>query len=336
MRKSLQPRSRRLPPTVLLPLLGHAGTLSTRRGPDSIRSTEDCVNSSASLETNLIGDATRGSADSSKETKLLRQRLALWDSMELLIERHIDPDELPLLLDRPENESDPILSMVYYALHQLANPNPQTDSAIEHGCFADIPMPIQTFETLMLAAYRLLSLWGRAQNTRFLDVGCGGGTKVFAASRFFQFCDGLEYDPRYAETGQQTLNTIGAENCRVLQGDALTFKHYGDYDVIYFYRPMRDDKVLEQMENHIFSSARPGTVILAPYDAFCRPRSGIAHPNVDGPVFVTGLTQAESNDLRSEVERTGPEIVKRSLSFPFDTGFWAPILEAAQFNGLRK
>ena len=269
------------------------------------------------------------------ETRQLRQRLGLWDSMALLVERHIDPPSIGLLAGRPKNASDPLLSMIYTAFHRLANPNAQTESAQDHGCFADIAMNIQFFETLMFAAYRLMLLQGRTQKLRFLDVGCGGGSKVFAASRFFQYCDGLEYDPRYAEAGQATLRMIDAQHCNIYQCDALTFDGYDKYDVIYFYRPMRDDEILAQLEHRIFEQAAPCTVVLAPYHADLGPRSGNNHPCVDRSAFIAGKSQAEANVLRQEAEHTGTEIVTRSRDFPFDTGFWAPLLEAAQFNGFR-
>lgn len=268
-----------------------------------------------------------------QETRLLGKRLKLWADVDVLINRHIDPNPVPLITDRDENISDPALTQIYQALHRLANPNTQAPDAADHGCFADIPMSIQSFELMIQAARRTLLALGRSSDLRFLDVGAGGGTKVFAASRTFDHCDGLEYDAGYAAAGAATLALISPDKpCRIHQGDGLTWTGYDQYDVIYFYRPLRDDDALAKLENHIISQARPGTVVIAPYNTFLDARKGFACAMVEEPLFITGMTQSEADRLRTEAERVGCEPPRRSQSFAFDTGFWEPLLSAASFR----
>lgn len=267
-----------------------------------------------------------------RQTEALRQRLNLWHPIADLVARHAAPSAVALLPGRPGTEGDPLLDMVYKALHRLANASAQSEHAEAHGCFADIPMPIRQFETLMRAAYRIALAQGRTGALRFLDVGCGGGTKMFAASRFFAQCDGLEYDPGYAAAARRTLRTIGAVRCRVLEGDALTFDGYGGYDVIYFYRPMTDDALLDRMERRIFGQVPPGTILVAPYNPFLVSRRGMDCARVVDPIFAPGLSQRAADGLRADAERTGWDIVRRSGDFGFDPGFWGPILEVASFD----
>ena len=266
-------------------------------------------------------------------TKRIKRCLMSWDSMKALVHRHIDPEPEPLELERPENASDPMLTKLHLALHQLANPNRQSDFAKDNNCFPDIPLSIQLFDALMLAAYRLLLVQRREDQARFIDVGCGGGVTTLAATRYFRYCDGLEYDPVYAAAGQNTFKLLNVPNAEIIEGNGVTFDRYGDYDVIYFYRPIKDNDILRQMELHIVNSARPGSIIIAPYDAYLKPRDDFPCARIVGPVFVAGLTQAEADRLRAEAERTSTDLIRRSRHHLFDTGFWTPVLDAASFNG---
>ncbi len=273
------------------------------------------------------------------DAKLMGKRLRMWDSMEMLVRRHIDPAPSDLVPRPIGNDSGSLLTSIHKALHRLANPNEQTPEADEAGCFTDIPMQVQNFDLLLSAAYRVLLVQGRTARAHFIDVGCGGATTVFVARRYFPACDGLEYDADYARAGQRTLSLIGAHDSTVFHGDGRTFDGYDTYDVIYFYRPLRDSRMLEEMERHIIESARPGTILIAPYDFSLAARSGFGSgldcAVLEAPVFVTGMTQKEADDLRYEARRAGFEIIHRSADFDFDTGFWSPILDAASFNGAR-
>jgi len=263
----------------------------------------------------------------------IKREIRLWHEMEELVRRHADPPAIQLFQDRPLEASDSLLSHIYQALHKLANPNAQSEAAEELGCFADIPMTIQGFELMMNAAYRVRLIMGGTQNLRFLDVGCGGGTKVFAATRYFRYCDGLEYDPAYAEAARRSLQLLGQEDTRIHQGDGLTWEGYNAYDIIYFYRPMREDALLERLERQIIGTARPGTIILAPYNLFLEPRADLDCARVDGCLFVTGISQDDADAIKREAERTARRIRERSEEFIKDAGIWAPICASATQTG---
>ncbi len=260
------------------------------------------------------------------------KRLRAWDEIELIVQRHIDPERKPLLPRLQVGRHDALLEQLYTALHRLANPATQDSSATDHGCFSDIAFPIQSFDLLMSAAYRI----GLAQNPqrlpRFLDVGCGGGTKILAATRYFRQADGLEYDRGYAGSARRFLQIIGVTNSTVFHTDAMVFDAYSDYDVIYFFRPLLSDAHLETLEQRIIALARPGTILVAPYDGLLNGRTGMDCAKVEGPIFVTGIEQAAADQLRHEAEATSTGVLKRSADWVFDTGYWAPILDAASFS----
>lgn len=268
-----------------------------------------------------------------QDTKLLGQRLKKWDWIEDLIQRHKDPQAVPLDLSQPETEYDAVLNKLHMAFYRLANPHSQSEDARDHGCFADIPLNIKPFEQLVRVAYRLLLTQGKAHTAKFLDVGCGGGTKVLVASAHFAECHGLDFEEDYVAAGQRMLQLTDSDTCQIFQADGLTFDQYDKYDVIYFYRPLRDDGLLAKMEDQIFSNAKPGTVILAPYTGALERRPEIDHPYVKDCVFVAGMTQAEIDVLHKEAELTDTERMLGPKGMRFDPGFWKPLLEAATFNG---
>ena len=268
-----------------------------------------------------------------RDTKLLGQRLKKWDWIENLIQRHKDPQANPLDLSQPETEYDAVLNKLHMAFYRLANPYSQSKDSRDHGCFADIPLNIKPFEQLMRVAYRLLLIQGKAHSSKFLDVGCGGGTKVLVASEYFTECHGLDFEADYVAAGQQMLQLTDSDTCRIFQADGLTFDQYDNYDVIYFYRPLRDDALLAQMEDQIFSNAKPGTVILAPYTGSLERRPEIDYPSVKDCVFVAGMTQAEIDVLHKEAELTDTDKILGPKGMRFDPGFWEPLLEVATFNG---
>lgn len=270
------------------------------------------------------------------EVKSLNRTLRLWDEIGQIVARHMSPPEAELALEATPHPQDALITHIHAALHILANPNEQDEFARNQDCFADIAMDIQSFEHMMSAAYRLLLVQGRAETARFLDIGCGGGTKVFAAARHFPHCDGLEYDPGYARAGQRTLDLILPRRGRVIQGDAAQFDRYGDYDVIYFYRPINNHDLLLEMQTRMVAQARPGTIILAPYNRELEPKKPYPCAQIKGPIFVTGVTQEEADRWHANARRTDTAPIRRPRDLRYDPGLWAPVMNAASLNGVER
>ena len=92
----------------------------------------------------------------------------------------------------------------------------------------------------------------------FLEVGSGVGTKSMVARNMFGLSTyGIEYD--------ETLLTVAAQKRRgpVWHGDALTYPAglYGEYDIIWMYRPFRDPELQDSLEKRIYQEMRPGAVL---------------------------------------------------------------------------
>lgn len=267
-----------------------------------------------------------------KSARSIMKRQNMWSQIERLVKRHIAPKKVPLIYQPDPNPYDPLLLLIDRAFHRLANSNDQSHSATDLNCFADIVMPIQRYEILLTAANRVCTVLNRTEPQRFVDVGCGGGTRVFVASRYFPYADGFDYDMGYVEAGQQTMKAIGASHSEIFYANALTYDGYKDYDIIYFYRPLRDEVLLAEMQQHIIRTARPGTILIAPYDSVYSTHKEMNCAQIDGPIFMTGVTQDQADLIREDAELVSSQIIDRSDAFSFDTGHWAAILDAASWN----
>ncbi len=96
---------------------------------------------------------------------------------------------------------------------------------------------------------------------KFLDVGCGPGTKMAIAEKLFGFYTfGIEIDPGMAFEAAKNLATTDAF---VEQGDALEMdaNYWKGFDVIWLYRPFRDADSERELETLITSSMKPGAIL---------------------------------------------------------------------------
>jgi trans-aconitate methyltransferase len=113
-------------------------------------------------------------------------------------------------------------------------------------------MPFQAAEFMAVMFDCVPELAGR----EFLDVGCGPGTKMRLARHFFGMnVNGIERDRVMAEAA--------AAQGVVFPSDALKAPEgfYAGFDLIWLYRPFRDIKLEEQLEQRIASEMKPGAIL---------------------------------------------------------------------------
>lgn len=265
----------------------------------------------------------------------LRSEMNQWHEIGALVAQQTPPRARPLYVmrdDLPEAliTQTEVGDAILHSLHRLINPDEQAQAAHAHGCHADIGLAQSTFLEHVHAAYRLLLAQRRRAPARFLDVGCGAGMKVVTATEFFAHADGLEYDPGYATTAQTLFAAMGLTQCRVIEGDAMAFESYDDYDVVYFYRPMRDVDAMKQMEARIAAGVRPGTILIAAYGGFAARHVDLGCAHVAGNLFLAHASAEEAAQLRCDAEYIGPFVRRRETAL---TSVWEPILAASHANG---
>lgn len=270
--------------------------------------------------------------------KVMRNRLRFWDRVVAAAEQCLSGEEWPLTPPPPPRydlgaAEEAVMSRVFTRAHHAINPVPQAAEAEALGCFADIPLNVGRFLANAHLARRLLMARRHKGPARFLDVGCGGGVKVVLAAELFDEARGLEYDAGYVEAAQRTFSAMRALRCGVVHADGLTYEGYGDFDVIYFYQPMSDVDQLHRLEERIATTARPGTLLIAPYNNFITRAPELGCLPVRESVYVLGLPGHEVDALTAEVRHIGPDIVDPDSTIPSDAGWLRPLWLACQANG---
>jgi SAM-dependent methyltransferase len=100
-----------------------------------------------------------------------------------------------------------------------------------------------------------------ATGNKFLDVGCGPGVKMAAATTLFGYeSDGVEINMDMAiDAGRLTAAT----DSQIWVDDALAMPDgfYGDYDVLWLYRPFRDPLLETKLEDRIRNEMKPGAIL---------------------------------------------------------------------------
>ena len=142
------------------------------------------------------------------------------------------------------------LSVFNVAFHNLESAFLKDSGKEEEYDF--IPFQCGSFVDMLIEA----SLYFKMDRSKkFLDVGCGPGTKVILANVLFD-AHGIELRRSAVETAN---NYFCLKN--VFQGDALKCEKYGEYDLLYFYRPLKSPSLQLALEEVIFEQMKPGALI---------------------------------------------------------------------------
>ena len=282
----------------------------------------------------------RLSREARKHLQSASSSLRLWDRIEPIVLSQLSPRRRKLIeidpaVTREIRVIDEVLGLFLESVHKIANPlaDHRGTAAREHGRHRDIPYPMRWFSRMIGAAHRVCLALRRQRPLRFLDVGSGGGTKVLAATTCFDICDGLEYDEATLLMGRRFLDLLEPERCRLIHGDALRFSGYGEYDVIYFYRPLIPSGQMAELEERIISQARPGTVLLIAGSPCLDDLPGRGVHRLAYQVYITGMSSGEAREVLRTAERMGslvPGFRRRPRS---GYGYWKPLLEVSARNG---
>ncbi len=113
-------------------------------------------------------------------------------------------------------------------------------------------MPFAPADFLWIAFECIPEMKGR----EFLDVGCGPGTKMLLARHFFGLePSGIEIDPDMARAAQVHGGVRTADALLVAGG------LYGNFDLIWLYRPFRDIAREAELEARIMDEMKPGAIL---------------------------------------------------------------------------
>lgn len=142
------------------------------------------------------------------------------------------------------------LNIFDVAFHNLETARWDND-IVDGQRFKFVPFPCGAFVDLILEGFLVL---GQDRTKKFLDVGSGLGTKVILASVLFD-AYGIEYNREYVARSR----AFGMS--RVEYGDALNYDRYGEFDLLYYYRPLRDSSLYREFESKVHSQMHKGALV---------------------------------------------------------------------------
>ena len=143
------------------------------------------------------------------------------------------------------------LNVFDVAFHNFEALQVESKDIIEGDNFAFVPFPCGAFVDILVEAFLIL---GQDRSKKFLDVGCGAGSKVILSCSLFDGY-GIDYNPSYVEKAKLLgLNRVGL-------ADALNFDKYDVFDVIYYYRPIHNIEKYHEFEQKVHKEMRPGVLV---------------------------------------------------------------------------
>lgn len=128
------------------------------------------------------------------------------------------------------------------------------------GSYPFVPMPTHKFISLLLSARKLAEFKSYNFPT-FLDAGCGIGMTVALAFAAGFKATGLELNNRAITLSKKMLRRFDDYRC-VKKQNILTYKEYGNYDVIYYWLPFFNKNKQAKMERLIADQMKVGGIVL--------------------------------------------------------------------------
>lgn len=292
----------------------------------------------------MVGRVAQAEADAGETaagfTRAARVRHVVWGRVAQAVGDCAAGHEWPLLPDpRPRFDlgavQESVVNKVFTDAHAAVNPASQDNAATELGCFPDIALDADHFVWNAHLACRMLLALKRPRPWSFLDVGCGGGMKVALAAEMFDRADGLDYDPGYVAAALRSFAAMKAGRCHAFQADGLSFEGYGDYDVVYFFQPMRAEDGLHALERRIVEQTPPGGLLIAPYPGFLWRGAALGCRQVMGNVYVKDMDEGALEVWKAETRRMGPHLQLHGKGVPRGAGWLRPLWLACLANGIR-
>jgi len=150
---------------------------------------------------------------------------------------------------------------VHYVLHRICQEREKKVNGVNKKYYAYIPN--STYRVIK-ELHLVLGHLRKKDNYRtpnFLDVGSGIGMIMELAKRDFASPSGIEVDKKLIEEqkslfGQQSIGNVH-------NGDALKYKEYNKYDVIYYYVPIEDKELERKLERRIERQMKVGAILIA-------------------------------------------------------------------------
>lgn len=176
-------------------------------------------------------------------------------------------------------DTDKNIAIMYYLFETmigeiLATKEQKADKSTNVVPYPHIPFPNRLFCKNLEIAINYLSDKVPVRKIRFIDVGCGLGTKLsLAALMGINDVTGIDINKKYLKIARKLLKEVSVSNMhnwkstkkfqplkfKAILADATTF-NYNKFDIIYWYDPIFAGT--GKIEDRIVATAKPGTVLI--------------------------------------------------------------------------
>lgn len=117
------------------------------------------------------------------------------------------------------------------------------------------------YQTSIKSIYQYLELIKEREitleNKKFLDVGSGIGIVCGIASYFGLAAEGIELNPILYNVSKQMFPDIMIHNI-----DIREFNNYQNYDIIFYFYPLANDKLYEELEIKVENNISVGAYVI--------------------------------------------------------------------------
>jgi SAM-dependent methyltransferase len=128
------------------------------------------------------------------------------------------------------------------------------------------PYPIGAFGAMLDKAVSLKGREGLLPNKiSYLEIGCGIGTKLVLAYKVFGIGDvnGFDIDEPMVTAAAELITEDSLEgDISLWVDDAREYERYGDFDIVWFNRCLRDQDEAHELETKVFSAMKTGSILL--------------------------------------------------------------------------
>lgn len=135
----------------------------------------------------------------------------------------------------------------------------------DHYCFIPSRNFIEVIDILYKVKEQLCT-----PPLKFLDCGCGIGNIMLIAEAVGYEAHGIEYEKATYKIAKDLTSTWNSrtvkgkkKNKSIIHGDVATFKHYADYDVIYYYSPILKHSKRTQFREKLAGNVKVGSIVIS-------------------------------------------------------------------------
>jgi SAM-dependent methyltransferase len=167
-------------------------------------------------------------------------------------------NDMTWILKRPTRATDALVVNELIGMEAVSIDLSDED---DHA-FGFRPYPLGAFGAMLDVAVAEWKDQHGPAKARFLEVGCGPGTKLVLADEVFHlFAYGFDVSPKYV---QAASDLVGARDgtAGIWRQDARSFDKWRNYDIIFLNRPLRDYQDELRLELEVFGQMGVGSILI--------------------------------------------------------------------------